>query len=232
MKQRVSRRWRTATVLAIGVAIGSALVATPVSSHVGGTVTHLWNDHIRPKADARYYTKAQANARYVNVGEKATSAANADNADAVDGKDAADLAAAGVHAAAANFFSWTGARDCDNVFGQLEGPAVTVDVGPSGLVAVFAQADIQDFGGTLGRVQLEETSTLGCPTILKGDAGTNSAQTKRTLPGTDVGTTGLGSVLVFRVSPGTRTFTLRYGSDPDAGFSTNVSNRRLWVQPL
>jgi hypothetical protein len=50
---RVSRRWRTAAVLALGVAIGAVLVATPAASHIG-TVTHLWNKHIKPRADKRY----------------------------------------------------------------------------------------------------------------------------------------------------------------------------------
>jgi hypothetical protein len=53
-KKRVSRWWRTTTVLTLGVVIGTVLMATPAGSHVGGTVTHLWNTHIRPKADARY----------------------------------------------------------------------------------------------------------------------------------------------------------------------------------
>jgi len=52
-KKRVSRWWRTTTVLTLGVVIGTVLMATPAGSHIG-TVTHLWNTHIRPKADARY----------------------------------------------------------------------------------------------------------------------------------------------------------------------------------
>jgi hypothetical protein len=51
--KRVSRRWRTAAVLALGVAIGTVLVATPAASHIG-SVTHLWNAHIKPRADTRY----------------------------------------------------------------------------------------------------------------------------------------------------------------------------------
>ena len=51
--KRSSRRWRTFAVLAVGVAIGVAIVATPAASHIG-SVTHLWNNHIKPKADARY----------------------------------------------------------------------------------------------------------------------------------------------------------------------------------
>jgi hypothetical protein len=52
-KSHPSRRWRTAAVLAIGVAIGTILVATPAGSHIG-SVTHLWESHIKPKADDRY----------------------------------------------------------------------------------------------------------------------------------------------------------------------------------
>jgi hypothetical protein len=49
-----NRRWRTIALLAIGVSLGTMLTATPVYSHVGGTVSHLWAKHIRPKADVRY----------------------------------------------------------------------------------------------------------------------------------------------------------------------------------
>jgi hypothetical protein len=52
-KKRVSRWWRTTTVLTLGVVIGTVLMATPAGSHIG-TVTHLWNAHIKPRADARY----------------------------------------------------------------------------------------------------------------------------------------------------------------------------------
>jgi hypothetical protein len=52
-KKRVSRWWRTTTVLTLGVVIGTVLMATPAGSHIG-TVSHLWNRHIKPRADARY----------------------------------------------------------------------------------------------------------------------------------------------------------------------------------
>jgi hypothetical protein len=51
---RVSRRWRTAALVAIGVAIGTTMTATPISGHVGGTVGHLWRDHIKAKTEPRY----------------------------------------------------------------------------------------------------------------------------------------------------------------------------------
>jgi hypothetical protein len=50
---RGMRRWRAATLLAVGAIIGMVMVATPAGAHVGGTVNHLWG-HLKPKADARY----------------------------------------------------------------------------------------------------------------------------------------------------------------------------------
>jgi hypothetical protein len=81
----VSRRWRTVALVAIGIAIGTTLTAPPVYSHVGGTVTHLWM-HIKPKTDARYYTKAQADGRYARKG-----APGGGNADLLDGLDSTDF---------------------------------------------------------------------------------------------------------------------------------------------
>jgi hypothetical protein len=52
------RRWRAATLLAVGAVIGMVMIATPAGAHVGGTVSHLWNKHIKPKADARYVKRA------------------------------------------------------------------------------------------------------------------------------------------------------------------------------
>jgi hypothetical protein len=48
-----TRRWRLVAILAAGVAIGIAIAATPAASHIG-SVAHLWNHHIKPKADKRY----------------------------------------------------------------------------------------------------------------------------------------------------------------------------------
>lgn len=93
-----SRRWRRVALVAIGVALGTTLTATPVYSHVGGTVAHLWVDHIRPLADNRYPTKAAAEARYVNVGEKAS------NADKLDGADSAAFLRTSGKAADAELF--------------------------------------------------------------------------------------------------------------------------------
>jgi hypothetical protein len=40
-------------ILLAGILIGLFLLA-PVAAHVGGSVGHLWRQHLRPKADARY----------------------------------------------------------------------------------------------------------------------------------------------------------------------------------
>jgi hypothetical protein len=107
-------------------------------------------------------------------------------------------------------------------------------VGPSGLVAIWAEAEMLDFGANEGRVQLfEPTDLSSCPTIIRGNSATNGGnELKRTLPGSDAGTVSLGSPVIVRVTPGTRTFTLRYGATGDAGFTAIIANRRIWAQPL
>jgi hypothetical protein len=62
------RRWKLVALLAAGIAIGVVMMGTPAGAHVGGSVSHLWNQHIKPKTDARYYTKSQANGRFLPGG--------------------------------------------------------------------------------------------------------------------------------------------------------------------
>jgi hypothetical protein len=75
------RRFRLVAVLAAGIAIGVAMAATPVSGHIGKSASHLWNAHLKAKTDERYYTKAQANARYLPT---AGTAANSEQLDGLD----------------------------------------------------------------------------------------------------------------------------------------------------
>lgn len=53
---------KLAVVLAAALAV-SGWTLLPASSHVADW-THNWTQHIRPKTDARYYTKAQTDFRY------------------------------------------------------------------------------------------------------------------------------------------------------------------------
>jgi len=59
------RRWRIIALLATGVAIGVVIAATPATGHISGWA-HNWTQHIKPKTDARYYTKQQSNDRFRN----------------------------------------------------------------------------------------------------------------------------------------------------------------------
>jgi len=63
MKTGTGSRRRGFALVLVGLALGGALWASPATSHVASW-THNWVQHIRPKADVRYYTKANSNARY------------------------------------------------------------------------------------------------------------------------------------------------------------------------
>ncbi len=47
------RRWKTVALVAASLALGIVVAGTPATAHIGGWV-HNWNQHIKPKADARY----------------------------------------------------------------------------------------------------------------------------------------------------------------------------------
>jgi hypothetical protein len=69
MKRRPLRR-RSLLTLAIGLVIGVIVAAQPVGAHVGGTVQHLWRDHIRPKADARYLNDSISSVSTIGMGNE------------------------------------------------------------------------------------------------------------------------------------------------------------------
>jgi hypothetical protein len=64
----VSGTRRSIALLVAGAFIGALLVA-PAGAHVGGTVQHLWTEHIRPLAKQIFYTKAQSDGRYVRAAQ-------------------------------------------------------------------------------------------------------------------------------------------------------------------
>lgn len=63
----IKRRGLVSVALMVGLVAGAAtMVTTPVSAHVASWA-HNWTEHIKPRTDARYYTKAQSNAKYLQV---------------------------------------------------------------------------------------------------------------------------------------------------------------------
>lgn len=58
--------WRGVALIVVGIYIGATMI-TPAVAHVAGW-THNWKNHIKPKTDARYYTKAQSNSRFLPSG--------------------------------------------------------------------------------------------------------------------------------------------------------------------
>ena len=63
------RHARPVAILTVAGALLALSLATPVGAHVGGTVGHLWNGHLLPLAKGVFYTKAQANERYLSPNE-------------------------------------------------------------------------------------------------------------------------------------------------------------------
>jgi hypothetical protein len=128
------------------------------------------------------------------------------------------------------------------------GPQVTVTVPASGLVEVYAQADISSSGSSRGVIDLYEDGspapawTDPCYFIANG-IGDVTARTHASAPGICGGTTvgtpqpvgppappqGAGAPVVIATTPGTHTFKLQYRRDN----SNNVAfaNRKLWVAP-
>jgi hypothetical protein len=108
--------WHVPAALLAGILAGSVLI-TPALGHIAG-VTHTWNQHFRPLADARY----------VNVNEKAP------NAELLDGQDS--TAFLGVNAKAADADKLDGADG--NLFvtgpGLVEEGAVSLLPNSSGVV--------------------------------------------------------------------------------------------------
>jgi hypothetical protein len=197
-------------------------------------------------ASANAFTKDESKALFLGA---TGTAANAQQLDGLDSKaflpatapatDADKLgglapgayARAGQAATAGPRLIDQGNHDCT----EEDGPSVTVQVGASGLVAVYAEvtmgAGSTDPGRQL-RVQLFEPTVLpSCETIMRESAlGSN---VRRTLPGNDAGTTGRGSWLLYQAPPGERTFSLRYGHTGNGfGIFAVVNNRYLYVVPL
>jgi hypothetical protein len=107
---------------------------------------------------------------------------------------------------------------------SLGGPSVTVNVGPSGLVAYWAKATVSSSGGTATVTLLDST---GEAPQMSGSGGAVQLYTE---PGSDTGTHIFNAGLsTDYVGPGKKTFTLEYS---DSGGTGGFSEVELVVIPL
>jgi hypothetical protein len=80
-----------ALVSLLAVSLCGGLLAAPGLAHDSTSVRHNWSRHYKQLAKKIFFTKRQANTRFINIGEQVS------NADMLDGLDSTDLAAS-VHA--------------------------------------------------------------------------------------------------------------------------------------
>jgi Collagen triple helix repeat (20 copies) len=107
---------------------------------------------------------------------------------------------------------------------SLGGPSVTVNVGPSGLVAFWAKATISSSGGTAIVTLVEPTGEA--PQM----SNSGGAVPMYTQPGSDTGTNIFNAGLSTEyVGSGKKTFTLEYS---DSGGTGTFSEVELVVIPL
>lgn len=109
---------------------------------------------------------------------------------------------------------------------DLGGPSVTVNVGPSGLVAYWATATLTSVGGGTAQVSLYEPSG-NAPQI---EGSLSSPVKLYTKPGSDTGTTVFnGGLSTLDVGSGSKTLSLRFADTAGTGIFENVE---LVVIPL
>jgi hypothetical protein len=210
--ERGMRRWRAVALLTAGLAIGVTMMATPAASHVGGTVGHLWNDHIKPRADARY-----ANA--VPGTDKAK------DADKVDGFDSSQLASF-IGAFQGGSYSdecTAGVRPASSFF-ECAVVNLAVPAGQTYVVGIESSASFVETGGAANPVQMctavrEATAAAGtgCVNVAQGvtvPAGSvwvaASANGVRTLSG---GVSGTSYVVYTAVNPASAPMDVNFGFD-------------------
>jgi hypothetical protein len=70
----------------LAVSICGGLLAAPSIAHDTTSISHNWTRHYKPLAKKIFYTKRQANTRFLNLGEQAS------NADLLDGLDSTSFA--------------------------------------------------------------------------------------------------------------------------------------------
>ena len=111
---------------------------------------------------------------------------------------------------------------------DLGGPSVTVNVSQSGLIAVFARADLGQ-----GRVTLSEPTDFDPPLSLLANCCDLDFVRGWTETGTTAGTSHASeaSRLILEATPGVHTYRLEYQAYA-SGSTGHFRNRKLWVEPL
>jgi hypothetical protein len=201
---------------------------------------------------------AQASANQAKTSaDNAQAAANAAQTSANQAQTAANNAQASADAVAAQLAGLQAKSDTDpgtvttadeNAWIDLGGPSVTVTVPPSGLIEAVAQADV-DIDGAVslfedGQPMAGQDPNGFCDTtgglvdvLLSNEFGPPGAPLTLSTPGGPgpvgaCGSVGAGAPNVFQTSPGTHTYTLRYGDcGCDPGIDAEFSNRTLTVAP-
>jgi hypothetical protein len=113
---------------------------------------------------------------------------------------------------------------------DLGGPSVTVTVSQSGLIAVFARADLRR-----GWVTVSEPTDLNTPVRLLGDCCSLTPMRQwSTGPGAGVRDATEGTQMLLEATPGVHTYRLEYQAyGSDASTSPGIfRNRKLWIEPL
>jgi len=116
---------------------------------------------------------------------------------------------------------------------DLGGPSVTVTVGPGGLVEVFARAELSSPGAGIAEVSIFEPTDLNPAELILGACCDNLRRQWTTLARTGTGDRFEATWHLYEVTPGVRTFSLRYRDRDNAGVGTgHFRNRKLWVVPV
>jgi Collagen triple helix repeat (20 copies) len=140
-----------------------------------------------------------------------------------------------------------GAATNDTTFQDLGGPSLTVDVPASGLVEIYAQVT---FDGETGAAALYDGSTRAAgqdptcgpnpptdPALIRADASgfggplTTATGTSPNIITDGCGTLGPPTPVLFQLSPGTHTLSLRYAQCGCSASDAEFSDRKLWASP-
>jgi hypothetical protein len=130
----------------------------------------------------------------------------------------------------------------DTSYRNLGGPSVTVDVGSSGIIEVWAQVTMSDDGAVSlfqdgqpmpGQSQLCDPLGPGGPGALIASqaGGPTTVGTPGIASFVLCGTDGPPGPVLFQTSAGTHTYDLRYISCGCTGSPIDFSNRKLFVAP-